>query len=137
MNGKYRGWTVDTNKEVKGYYVVYGDGSHCIVQPVRETISEEGGSFVRNYEVIPETIGQFTGLLDKERSRFFPHGKEIYEGDIVEINGAKYICEHTLHSWSSEFRFWILPHKKWCDGSMREKEVIGNIHENGGLLNGQ
>lgn len=85
-----------------------------------------------------ETVGEFTGLLDK-------NGKEIYEGDIVK--------------WVLRERFGDLKTKrvseiKWNDGlcgfspivydnecedgfysyRVTKLEVIGNIHENPELL---
>ena len=67
-------------------------------------------------------IEEYTGLPDK-------NGVEIYEGDKVKINGKIYVCEFNVTPYGSQFRFWILPHKKWSDGSKREKEIIGNIHQ--------
>ena len=61
--------------------------------------------------VIPETVGQYTGLTDK-------NGVRIFEGDIV---GCVSDGERAVISWLKYFNV-----DKW--------EVIGNIHDNPELL---
>lgn len=36
--------------------------------------------------VIPETVGEYTGLNDSKRTAEYPEGQPIYEGDILQIN---------------------------------------------------
>ncbi|RIV26720.1 hypothetical protein D2Q93_04165 [Alicyclobacillaceae bacterium I2511] len=38
-----------------------------------------------DYLVIPETIGQFTGLRDSKRTEEYPEGQRIYEGDALKV----------------------------------------------------
>lgn len=83
------------------------------------------------YEVDPETIGQFTGLTDC-------NGKEIFEGDIIESGGFRHIVEydakqarysamnamhinHPIYGGSSISQLWV----DEC-----RKVVIGNIYDN-------
>lgn len=104
-------------------------------------------------EVIPETIGQYTGLCDK-------NGNKIFEGDIVKVvyienrqyQGVHYDDEHTLVEeiiYSEENACYML--KLMCDdipmyrplhnfenlARIKDIEVIGNIIDNPELLEEQ
>lgn len=83
-------------------------------------------------EVISSTVGQFTGLTDK-------NGKEIYEGDIVS-------CSH-WHPSNYQMVFiegafclggkdgeWITDVTYMEDSKGKHFKVIGNIHQNPELL---
>ena len=78
-------------------------------------------------EVIPETVGQYTGLTDK-------NGKRIFEGDILE--GADYTPEDGGYGvvGFDDGAFEVSGNN--CVGTFhenywgREFEVIGNIHDN-------
>lgn len=81
-------------------------------------------------EVIPETVGQFTGLTDK-------NDKKIFEGDIVEcVSGG----EQAIISWLKYFACFGLSFDGWCCGfddydfSLNDFKVIGNIHDNPEIL---
>ena len=87
--------------------------------------------------VIPETVGQFTGLTDK-------NGKRIFEGDIVidPYVGAGVVSFGTGTFDSGIYRY-IGWHIKDKDGDVDHRElyrydfdyeIIGNIHDNPELL---
>ena len=93
------------------------------------------GAFYLNtiaYHIIPETVGQFTGLTDK-------NGKKIFEGDIVQgkdrlekhLEVFGYI-DHKNGSFVITGDF--MTHYRWLDYDV---EVIGNIHDNPELLGGE
>jgi len=87
-----------------------------------------------NLAVFPETVGQFTGLTDK-------NGKRIFEGDIIRTK--EFCIKGTLyndHNYEVVFRngcFMLSKKRRVTHGVgvwQGIGEVIGNIHENPELI---
>lgn len=130
---KFRGKDALTGKWV------FGDLAHN--KKVTGDGRLEGRTMVGGYEVDPDTVGQFTGLCDK-------NGIEIYESDIVKtkeygIDIANGVYCSNVVGYDTFIITWnnggfILENNKRCFRLCKDShlEVIGNIYDNPELLKG-
>lgn len=119
----FRGTRIDTGEWVYGFLYVTHNGEYEI-----SIYSKEYNIERLTAVVIPETVGQYTCLTDK-------NGKKIFEGDIVHCYGGEYCQGYWEYNEIVivDFDDYIAIAKiSECEYN----EVIGNIHDNPEMMKG-
>lgn len=129
----FRGKREENGKWAEGYYLTVknnymGVEKSVIITPENAAINgngDLGGMWI----VIPETVGQYTGLTDK-------NGKKIFEGDIVITNTTSYEFIGCIAHSAKYVRFvCVTSHNiPYSIDSRFKYEIIGNIFDNPELL---
>jgi uncharacterized phage protein (TIGR01671 family) len=133
----FRAKRKDNGEWVYGYYAT--QSNHACFQSelkytsfiLKDEFMDWGLGGLAEYEVIPESVGQFTGLTDK-------NGNKIFEGDIVKVTTGIEGYKSTYHSAIQEVKYnaesGIAVFLPFDNSDMVEVEVIGNIYDNPELL---
>lgn len=118
----FRGAIVGTGIWVEGYLAkgIFDPEWVCIFTSERKFI-----------QVIPESVGQFTGLLDK-------NGTKIFQGDVLKGDNFDkqmlVIWRKDLASFALSAKGWLYDHYFGEAVDARNCEVIGNVFDNPELI---
>lgn len=124
---------------VEGFYTCFNGKEHRIYSGYAET---DCGDYYPDFSTVNhETVGQYTGLTDK-------NGKRIFEGDIISIpfEEDRSPYEENCVYYESGAVYWDSEHHGWYVKFFDDERlsiweydeldvvIIGNIHDNPELL---
>lgn len=130
----FRGKRVDNGEWAYGYYAESHRSMNSKIKPhkawIVESFASNGGwltPMIRR-AIYDETVGQYTGLVDK-------YGTMLFEGDIIRDEDGDIM----VVKWQSEGAVFVLEPKPYVSvhfySTLPSKiEIIGNIHDNPELL---
>jgi len=130
---KFRGFNKKRGIWLYGNYIL-NRGAHFIAPQ-----EFANGKTWEDYEVEEESIGQFTGLTDK-------NGKEIYEGDIVQWGDSEHKIKQVVEFRNGAFGYVydtigsFVPYAANTNfdfaalGTDKRFEIVNNIHDNPDLI---
>lgn len=136
----FRGKRKDNDGWLWGDLLQDRDLGTCLIEGFDYYTDEDG--LQRDYfqhEVIPETVGQYTGLTDK-------NGNKIFEGDVLEIYQSKVGKYKAVVCWGNEWEknAFVLSYRGTAWDYLKVLndpfkhikyyEVMGNIYDNPKLL---
>ena len=142
----FRGKRIDNGEWVEGFYVCLFEKEKGFYKPNHYIfdgnikLGEERyvghGNYVQEVTICKrkideKTVGQFTGMLDK-------NGRNIFEGDIISDNiGEHFIVEFrdgcfmfACNDGGEIYHDIMLPISKNEQTIYKYGEIIGNIHDN-------
>lgn len=124
----FRGKREDNGEWVEGYLLRHNEEYYIYYEEPDEMC--QVGNWLLNAKVIPETVGQYIGITDK-------NGTKIFEGDLMNGVCGKSFFEAAEVRWKSLFlEFFAGDNPLFEDNQESTYEVIGNIHDNPELLKG-
>lgn len=129
----FRGKRLDNGEWIEGFYVCLCNDLHYILTGKLD-LTKHCVMFEK-HAVIPETIGQYTGLTDK-------NGKKIFEGDILSekppMNNEEYIGYVVYDEEATVCKCMFLNGKTFngviLGSYSKSYTVIGNKFDNPELL---
>ena len=122
----FRGKRIDTGEWIEGWYCKQVFSRWPLKSCIIPSQLAEAGE-ISHFAIIPETVGQFTGLTDKG-------GKRIFEGDIIAGKIGKFVIRWSepICGFAAGEGLKMVPCMN--QGTMKYCEVVGNIYDNPELL---